>query len=272
MRPEVRRRIEAFLDCGCLKNGFARLRCSTCHAELLLAHSCQIRNFCPSCQAKRSAVVAEKIAQVVAPVRHRHMTLTIPKAIRRLFERDRELLSLLSRTAYDAIRGTFAALLERDDVVPGVAASIQTFGSFGCNYHPHWHALVTQGAFTRDGAFLPLPDVKTELIEEAFRRLLLERLHRAERLSEEFRDQLLTWVHSGFSVHAAQVVDGADAEQVERVGRYMTRAPLRIDAIRLEADGRVVVETPPDPATGATERRFDPLDWIQEVVTQTCAP
>jgi hypothetical protein len=38
------------------------------------------------------------------------------------------------------------------------------------------------------------------VIEEIFRRLVLMGLHRRERLSEEFRDNLLGWVRSGFSV------------------------------------------------------------------------
>jgi len=35
---------------------------------------------------------------------------------------------------------------------------------------------------------------------EVFRRLLLERLHKAERLSETFMLNLLSWVHPGFSL------------------------------------------------------------------------
>ena len=38
------------------------------------------------------------------------------------------------------------------------------------------------------GEFLPVGSVPEGVIEELFRRLLLRRLHRQERLSEEFRD------------------------------------------------------------------------------------
>src|SRR5438552_19201562 len=48
---------------------------------------------------------------------HRYWrTFTIPKAIRGLFERDRRLLGLLSRTAYEAVRKSFQALFARKDV------------------------------------------------------------------------------------------------------------------------------------------------------------
>ena len=43
-------------------------------------------------------------------------------------------------------------------------------------------------------------------IEERFRRLLLQRLNRAERLSEAFLNNLLGWNPSGFSVYAHQLV------------------------------------------------------------------
>ena len=45
--------------------------------------------------------------------------------------------------------------LGRTDALPGVVASIQTLGSFG-NWHPHIHAVVTDGLVERGGGFLPL--------------------------------------------------------------------------------------------------------------------
>jgi hypothetical protein len=53
LREVVRPTVEAFEDCGRLFGGFARIRCPSCRSEHLLAFSCQTRNFCPSCQAKR---------------------------------------------------------------------------------------------------------------------------------------------------------------------------------------------------------------------------
>jgi hypothetical protein len=61
LRPVVVRSVEEFLSCGRLQGGFARIRCTKCHAEHLLAYSCRTRNFCSSCQAKRSVLFAEKL-------------------------------------------------------------------------------------------------------------------------------------------------------------------------------------------------------------------
>ncbi len=45
LRPVVRSTVEAFMDCGRLFGGFARIQCPSCHSEHLLAFSCQTRNY-----------------------------------------------------------------------------------------------------------------------------------------------------------------------------------------------------------------------------------
>ncbi len=74
--------------------------------------------------------------------------------------------------------------------VPGLIVSIQTFGSYAANFRPHIHALATQGAFRSTGEFVEVGTVSADVREQLFRRLVLTGLHRAERLSAEFRDTL----------------------------------------------------------------------------------
>ena len=50
------------------------------HPERTPLYTCQTRNFCPSCQAKRAALFAEHLAEsALADVPHRHVVFTIPK-------------------------------------------------------------------------------------------------------------------------------------------------------------------------------------------------
>jgi len=276
LRTVVRPTVESFLDCGRLYGGFARIRCPSCRSEHLLAFSCQSRNFCPSCQAKRSLLFAEKLQeQILRPVPHRHFTFSIPKVLRGLFERERRLLSLVSQTAYESIRKSFQQLLHRKDVQPGVVASLQTFGSFAANFNPHCHGLVTEGAFTPQGEFVPLPTPATYRladIEERFRHLLLKRLHCAERLSEAFMNKLLEWNPSGFSVHADQLVFDDEPQRLENLALYLTRAPIRLDTVTRSDDDRVVVTTPSHPSSGNTVLLLDPLDWIHAICQQIPDP
>ena len=56
-RSIVSKVVYQYLDCGILHNGFARVKCRACNHEYLLAFSCKRRHFCPSCHAKRVAVM-----------------------------------------------------------------------------------------------------------------------------------------------------------------------------------------------------------------------
>jgi hypothetical protein len=242
------------------------LRCPKCHAEHLLAFSCRQRGICSSCQAKRAALFAEKLAGgILAPVPHRHWTFSIPRVLRGLVERDRKLLGLLSQTAYASILKMFRALFDRKDVRPGCVIALQTFGAYGGNWHPHAHAIVSDGAFTPEGEFLPLPRLDTTVVLEVFRRLWLRRLHQAERLSEAFMNNLLSWVHPGFTVFAGPPVEAGNLESLESQARYIARPAMAMDAIEQRRDGTFAMETPRDPRSGATLVVLDALEWIHRI-------
>ena len=46
-----KREFEAYLRCGILAHGFARVRCEGCAFERLVPFSCKGRGFCPRCGA-----------------------------------------------------------------------------------------------------------------------------------------------------------------------------------------------------------------------------
>jgi hypothetical protein len=98
---------------------------------------------------------------------------------------------------------------------------------------------------------------------EMFRRLLLQRLHRAERLSESFIQNLLSWAHPGFSVFAGSPVEAGNLELLESQARYITRPSLAMDALQKLEDGRLALETRPDPRTGGLSVDFwDPMRGV----------
>ncbi len=135
----------------------------------------------------------------------------------------------------------------------------------GRNSRPPWRiarTVVTDGVFSDEVDFLPLPSLDTAAVMEVFRRLLLGRLHRAGRLSDHFVRNLLSWVHPGFSVFAAPSVDGAAATSLESQARYITRPALAMDALKKLDDGSLTLQTPPVPRTGANAITLDPLEWI----------
>jgi Transposase zinc-binding domain/Putative transposase len=155
LRAVVGHVVEIYLDCGRPENRFARVRSPDCGGEFFVAYSCSTRNFCPSCQQKRAELLAERLrGEILAPIPHRHAIFTVPRALRRLFLRDRALLGLLPRCAAETNTRCWRAALGRRDGVPGIVASIQTFGS-QANWHPHVHALVTEDSCSPAGPSCP---------------------------------------------------------------------------------------------------------------------
>ena len=83
---------------------------------------------------------------------------------------------------------------------------------------------------------------------------------------------LLSWAHPGFSVYAGPPVQAAEIASLESQAQYITRPVLAIDALEKLADGRLVLETPPDPRTGATSIELDPLEWIHRITSHIPDP
>jgi hypothetical protein len=64
LRPVVERVLREFL----------------CRKSVLVAFSCRGRSFCPSCEKKKQLLYAEWLREeVLLPVAHRHVVLTIPR-------------------------------------------------------------------------------------------------------------------------------------------------------------------------------------------------
>ena len=231
--------------------------------------SSRTRNLCPSCQAKRSAVFAEWVAEhVLLDVAHHHVVFTVPKSLRGLIERERWLHGLMARAAWDTLRHALGAAALEPDGLPGAVVSLQTFGSFGANFHPHLHVLVTDGVFTRDGCFHPVVWPEEADLEERFRRRFLLLLERAGRLRPETHQRLLGWRHSGFSVKTTQRLVPGERRRIERLARYLTRVVLAVGAVERLAGGRVRVQTAPDPRTGSTALVMDRLDLVHALCQQ----
>jgi len=85
-------------------------------------------------------------------------------------------------------------------------------------------------------------------------------------------EALLSWEHSGFSVHVGTAIEANDPKATERVSRYVTRAPVALAKVHPQKDGRVKLLTPLDPKTGLDYCLFDALDWVHAVTTQITDP
>jgi hypothetical protein len=279
-RPVFDKAVREFLKCGDLHEGFARVRCPDCRHEFFVTFSCKQRCLCPSCNQKRAVLFGIHVAEdVCLNVSHRQFVWTIPKRLRVFFRFHRRLIHQLPGLAWQTILEVYRAVLG-SDATPGGILAIQTFGQL-IHFHPHIHGLVTDGAFIRDGRFIPLPD---NLGHEPFLRLWEDKIFRLlldeNKIEPALVAQLRSWRHSGFGVDRSVRLQAGDRDGVERLAQYIARSPFSLARlIRVTRSGQVVYRAEkdrplrfPDPASenlvGGVAHNFqvfEPLDFLAEL-------
>ena len=147
----ARKELDAYLDCGLLCRGFARLRCASCAESLTVAFSCKGRGFCPSCMGRRmSETAAHLIDDVLPEVGLRQWVLTFPFAWRARLAHDGGLLSVLTRLFVDSVSAAYTARIGEGAKTGAVTVVQRTSSDLRLN--PHLHVVFLDGGYReRDG-------------------------------------------------------------------------------------------------------------------------
>ncbi len=271
-----RRALRRYLDCGLYENGFARVRCLECQAEYLLAFSCKTRELCPSCAARRAASTAALLREeVLEEVGHAQWVFVIPKMLRPYFLHHRELLGGLARAGWETVLELMVAAVGDATFRPGMVAVVQTSGDLG-NWQPHLHALVSRGGWTAGGEWAPVPFVDEHSAELLFRHKVMRLLQDEGLLSEERTELLLSWRHTGFSVHNQVRVEPEDQPAEERLARYIMRPPISLERMRWGGEGKVRYRRKCGHENAGLNQRevetFDPAEFLARVIMHIPEP
>ena len=127
--------------------------------------------------------------------------------------------------------------------------------------------------FDRDGTFERFTFFDTHLMERLFRAEVLRLLRGKGLITQEVVDNLLSWRHSGFSVHGDVKVP--DREAAARLGRYMIRCPVVLERMSLDEDtGEVLYRTRPSRAEHpeGPVARWDVYELVARVLDHLPAP
>jgi hypothetical protein len=131
----VERDFRSYLRCGILAHGFARVRCTDCGHDRLLAFSCKGRGVCPSCNARRMAEVAAHLTDEVIPhLPVRQWVLSVPKRLRPFLHQTPEVASAVLGIFLRGLRATLreaspGAPVAIRDAQLGAISFPQRFGS-----------------------------------------------------------------------------------------------------------------------------------------------
>ena len=98
---------------------------------------------------------------------------------------------------------------------------------------------MADGAWLADGSFRHLLYFDSKKVERLFRAEVLRMLLEKGRIDDATVENILSWSHSGFSVHGGVCVEGRD--EAARLGRYMIRCPLVLDRLQWDAENNEVV-------------------------------
>jgi hypothetical protein len=238
----------AYLRCGILAHGFARIRCDACAAQRLVAFSCKGRGVCPSCNARRMVEVAAHLTDhVLPPLPVRQWVFSLPKRIRPFLPHDPRLAGDVLRVLLRGIRTTLrrASPSAPGDAQLGAVSFLHRFGS-ALNPHFHFHVVVLDGVFSEgdDGSVtfheathLSADDVLR--LERTLQRRVLRLFQRRDLLDEHTVEDMLTWQASGgFSLDASVRIHGSGASGRERLLRYCARPPFALERMRIECRGK----------------------------------
>jgi hypothetical protein len=144
-----RRAAQAIMACGTPMLGGQILRCTDCHKEIFIFHSCNHRA-CPRCGGKRSAEWLDRQMIKLLPVAYFLVTFTVPEELRAWCRsHPKEAYNLLFREA-SATLMEIGADPKHLGAELGFIAVLHTW-TRQLDYHPHLHLIVPGGGLTGEG-------------------------------------------------------------------------------------------------------------------------
>jgi len=210
-----RREVEAFLRCGILAHGFARVWCEACRHNDVVAFSCKGRGFCPSCGTRRmvdtAAFLVDEVIPDEAPVRQ--WVLSLPYRVRFLCAHDPAALAAVRRIVVRAVSGYYERTAKRlGKPLPraGAVAFVQRFDS-GLRLNVHFHVLLLDGVYSHDPGRGGVEWCEHAQVTDADVALLVRRVR--DRVRRKLR-QMGKWPEAGDGADAGVTPDVSDGEQL----------------------------------------------------------
>lgn len=143
--------------------------------------------------------------------------------------------------------------------------TLHTFGDY-LNFHPHIHAIATDGLFDRAGVFTPLPEAKLRALRDLFRAKVFRLLVQRKRLSPALVHKFMQWKHSGFNLFCSDPVKGTHRAGLEKMAQYILRHSFAVEKMTYYTQsGRVIYHSRLNPSTRRNFEVFTATDFLAAI-------
>ena len=143
LHPRQARAAWSISNCYTAQLGAHLLSCPQGHFQHVQYHACRHRS-CPRCAQQGVHDWAQAQLEQLLPCPHFHVIFTLPHALLKLWEFNRERLTQL---LFDCVRRSLLELLHNPKhlgAMPGLLMSLHTWGR-NLSHHPHVHCLLSAG-------------------------------------------------------------------------------------------------------------------------------
>ena len=150
----------------------------------------------------------------------------------------------------------------------GAISFIQRFGNT-LNYHPHFHFIVADSIFEKNGETITFheailtPDDIADVLD-AIEKSILQLFNRRGWFNNDEVEKILGLENTGFSLDAKVKIQSWDHESVERLIRYCARPAFASENLRW--NGHWLIYRLPKPChTGKRFIQLDPIEFIDKI-------
>ena len=266
IRPAVTNEVEKFLACKDLKNGYAVYICPTCDHTHFVPFTCKSR-MCPSCGSKYQMDRASFVKAKLLNCFHWHIVFTIPKELRIILAKNRELLDCLFRASADVVLFAFHSRNKANSFTPGIVSAIHTFGR-DLKWNPHIHMLVSKTALGNFNSFRNFSYINYELLRKSWQKLLIQYINvvKPNIIPKYLANSLYSNNKNGFYVHAPYSKNQDTSIIINYLIRYISKAPIAQKRI-LNYDGQFVTFCYDRHEDGLhVEEKVSVFEFIQKII------
>ena len=137
----------------------------------------------------------------------------------------------------DYLKTSIAADVTDESIKPACVIAVQTFGEL-VNFNPHLHIIASNGCFTNNGIFIEGISPNADDLLVPFAKAVFKMLKKEKVISLAVIDNMAAWQHSGFNIHCGFPVSFSDTDAIERLARYIIRAPISQERLKYIPDNK----------------------------------